>query len=212
MLNIFANIPKQRRRSRAATLLILTVARPGALRREMKWALAMCEALPPGFPHVARRGMRALSKPKVESGLCRECRLNPEIDRKFEEVPSYKVGGPFECVLRAPTLGGIFGRIFAENMVCDQGSAPWPERMKPKNRARIVNGVNLNHRPGAILAANSQGSHSVFRFTLRQPRESRAMATAFSPAPSTPQLPGAGDHPSAASEQLVQRHRSGSKR
>jgi hypothetical protein len=177
-------------------------------RRSGRWQCAT--HFQPGFPHVARRGTRALSKPKV-SGLCRESRLNPEIDRKFEEVPSYKVGGPFECVLRAATLEGIFGRIFAENMVCDQGSAPWPERMKPKNRARIVNGVNLNHRPGAILAANSQGSHSVFRFTLRQPRESRAMATAFSPAPSTPQLPGAGDHPSAASEQLVQRHRSGSR-
>jgi hypothetical protein len=31
---------------------------------------------------------RARSKPRVESGLCRECRLNPEIDREFEEVPS----------------------------------------------------------------------------------------------------------------------------
>jgi anaerobic selenocysteine-containing dehydrogenase len=35
--------------------------------------------LPPGFPHVARRGAkRVRSKPKVESGVWRECCLNPE--------------------------------------------------------------------------------------------------------------------------------------
>ena len=57
--------------------------------------------------------------------------------------------------------------------------------MKPKKTALgSFNGLNLNHRLWGYAGRQFPGITFCLRFTLRQPRESRAMATAFSPAPS----------------------------
>ena len=149
-LNIFNNA-KQRRRSGAATLLIRpTIPRPGVLRRETKYALAMC------FFAVA------------------------DVKR------SYKVGGPIECVLRAPTLGESWGGSWAKTWSAIRG-AP---------RGRQFPGITFCFKV----------------YTPPTPRIKGNGNTVFASPLSTPQLPGAGDHPSAASAQLVQRFRSGYRR
>lgn len=83
---------------------------------------------------------------------------------------------------------GILGRIFGENIT-------W-SAIRGAPRGRQFPGITFCFKVYTPPTPGIKGNgNSVFASPL-----------------STPQLPLAGDHPFAASEQLVQRHRSGSRR